>query len=280
MNRREALQTLIVSPLLATTLAGRNARAGSGARWVSIGGGVTETIFALDAGDRLVGTDTSSTWPEEAQALPQVGYQHTLTPEGILALRPDVLVHDGSAGPPTTLERVRKAGVDEQRLDGRRSLAGFEARATRLGEMLGRAEKARELIASVRGELEAAERRRRNLPRTPRVALVMTQGEGGAMVAGRDTKAHALLELAGAENIFADSHESYRPVSAESLLQQRPDGIIVTGRQAGQFRGRLARVPVFEADTLFLLGFGPRLGDAVSETVSFCARALGGEATT
>lgn len=279
MNRRKALHTLLASPLLATTLAARNAQADGEARWVSIGGGVTETIFALGAGDRLVGTDTSSTWPEGAQTLPQVGYQHTLTPEGILALRPDVLVHDGSAGPQRTLERVQKAGVDERRLDGRRSLAGLEARVTRLGEMLGRREKARALIASVRRELEAAERHRRNLPRTPRVALVMTHGEGGAMVAGRHTKAHALLELAGAENIFADSHESYRPVSAESLLLRRPDGIIVTGGQAGQFRGRLARVPVFEADTLFLLGFGPRLGEAVSETVSFCARALGGGET-
>jgi len=61
-------------------------------RIISIGGAVTETIFALGQETKIVGTDTSSVFPEAATRLPQVGYQRTLSAEGVLSLKPNLVL--------------------------------------------------------------------------------------------------------------------------------------------------------------------------------------------
>ncbi len=68
---------------------------------------MTEIIYALGLGDRVVGSDISSHWPEEVKQLPRIGYPRTLSAEGILALRPDLLVTTPEAGPPAALEHLR-----------------------------------------------------------------------------------------------------------------------------------------------------------------------------
>src|SRR5690606_21667121 len=72
---------------------------------VSIGGGVTETLYALGAQDRIVAVDTTSLYPQEAlETKPNVGYMRALSAEGVLALSPDLILMDGAAGPPEALE--------------------------------------------------------------------------------------------------------------------------------------------------------------------------------
>lgn len=58
-------------------------------RVISLGGDVTEIVYALNAGQQLVAKDSTSTWPAAAQKLPDVGYLRQLNAEGILSLRPD-----------------------------------------------------------------------------------------------------------------------------------------------------------------------------------------------
>ena len=67
-------------------------------RWVSAGGALSEWITALGGEARLVGVDTTSQHPASLKALPSVGYQRQLSAEGILSLRPDVLVKGGDYG--------------------------------------------------------------------------------------------------------------------------------------------------------------------------------------
>lgn len=80
-------------------------------RWVSAGGALSEWITALGGEARLVGVDTTSQHPASLKALPSVGYQRQLSAEGILSLRPDVLVGTEEMGPPPVLAQIRKAGV-------------------------------------------------------------------------------------------------------------------------------------------------------------------------
>ena len=82
-----------------------------GVRLVTVGGGITEVVYALGAQDLLVGTDSTSLYPPAAQATPKVGYMRQLSAEGLLALRPDALIAGTDAGPPVVLEQLRGAGV-------------------------------------------------------------------------------------------------------------------------------------------------------------------------
>jgi len=261
MIRRDALRGLLA--ILA--LPGNGALATpADQRLVTVGGGVTETVFALGAGGRLVGVDTTSTWPEAARQLPTVGYQHALPAEGLAALRPSAVLHDGSAGPERTLRRLQRLGVDEIALPGEPTLEAFRQRTLELGAMLGATDRARELVTEVETEVAMA---REPIPeRVPRVAFLMSHGEGATVVAGRATKADALLGLAGGTNVFTE-FRGYRPVARDSLLKKRPDVLLTTGSAAPGFAP--VDVPTLHGDTLFWLGFGPRLGQAVTEVAAF-----------
>src|SRR5690349_16837934 len=81
-------------------------------RIVSIGGALTETVFALGMGKDVVGVDTTSTFPAATGPLPKVGYARTLGAEAVLSLRPTRVLASEDAGPPETLQHLRTAGVD------------------------------------------------------------------------------------------------------------------------------------------------------------------------
>lgn len=276
MHRRELLRLMGVMALagLPTGLWAMQHRADDGLseghRLITVGGGLTETVFALGAGDRIVGTDSTSTYPVAAEALPRVGYQHTLTIESLLALRPHALIHDGSAGPEGTLTRAREAGVRILTVPGEPSLEGFRARVRTLGQWLDATETARRVIDDVDQDLARARDLQAGFPRPPAVVALMAHGQGNAVAAGRDTKADALIRLAGGRNVFTD-FAGYRPVSREGVMAKRPDALVITGAAAADFGGMLGRVPQYVGDTLFLLGFGPRLGEAVFTVTRFLA---------
>ena len=80
-------------------------------RIVSIGGSVTEFVYALEAQDHLVAVDATSRHPPEATAKPSVGYMRALSAEPILSLDPTLVLAVADAGPPSTLEQLRAAGV-------------------------------------------------------------------------------------------------------------------------------------------------------------------------
>lgn len=231
-------------------------------RLVTIGGGLTEIVFALGQGARVVGADTTSTYPPPAETIPRVGYQRALTPESILAVRPDALIHDGSAGPVSTLDRVGNAGVQILKVPGEPTIDGFRDRVWTLGEWLGAPNSAARLVADVDRDLYAASQLQSTWTQTPRLLVLMAHGQGNAIAAGRDTRADALIRLAGGTNVFTD-YSGYRPVSREGVLARQPDAMVITGAAAAEFGGLLARVPQYTGDTLLLLGFGPRLGQAV-----------------
>ena len=91
-------------------------------RVVSVGGALTETVYALGAGELLVGSDTTSYYPEAAANSPKVGYQRALSAEGILSLSPDLVIMTDEAGPPPVLAQLNSAGVNMLTLNAGRSL--------------------------------------------------------------------------------------------------------------------------------------------------------------
>jgi iron complex transport system substrate-binding protein len=249
------------------------------ARVVAVGGAVTEIVFALGAGDRLVATDSTSTYPESAKALPKVGYMRSLSAEGVLSMRPDQVLVTAEAGPPAALAQLRAAGVKVTTLDASHSIEGLRRNVRTVAAALGVSERGEALerrIADAWRETQAAVAA---APGKPRVLFVLAHGgRTQTMVSGTGTAADAMITLAGGVNPLAGV-QGYKPLTAEGALGAAPDVILVTREGLDAFGGGrellahpgLALTPAGKAgrvvsfDALFLLGFGPRLPQAVRE---------------
>lgn len=245
-------------------------------RIVSVGGAVTETVFALGAQGQLVGVDTTSLFPVDATKLPQVGYARTLSAEVVLALKPQLLLASGEAGPPLVLTQLKGAGLRVEVLDDQHRFDGVLARTQRIGALCGREREAAQLVA----RLQQAWAARPKPPggSAPRVLFVLAHAAGQLRVAGEGTSADAMLTLAGARNAFAGV-QGYKSLTAEAALQAAPDLVLCTdqGLEAQGGADALLKAPglaltpagrarrVVSMEALLLLGFGPRLPQAVAE---------------
>ena len=78
-------------------------------RVLSVGGSVTEIVYALGEGDRLVARDSTSSFPDSAVKLPDVGYMRALAPEGVLSVNPDLIIAEEGSGPQETIDVLREA---------------------------------------------------------------------------------------------------------------------------------------------------------------------------
>ena len=248
-------------------------------RLVSVGGALTETLYALGAQAALVGVDTTSLHPAAAQALPSVGYARSLSAEGVLSLRPTLVVATEDAGPPGVLRQLKAARVPLAVLHGDHRIEGVLARTQRLAELSGRVDQGRVLLAALQRDWQAAQQRVARLAvTTPRVLFVLSHSPGQARVAGRDTAADAMLRYAGAANALGESFSGYKPLTPEGAIAAAPDVILATEQglaAAGGIDGLLrlpglAQTPagrqrrMAAMDALWLLGFGPRLPQATA----------------
>lgn len=249
-------------------------------RIVPLGGPVTETVYALGAGDLVVGTDTSSVYPEAATKVPQVGYQRTLAAEGILSLKPDLVLATDEAGPANVLEQLRAAGVRVILVPGEHSVAGAQAKVKAIAAALGRDAGGEKLAATIAEQAEEASAILARSTLRPKVLFLYARGAATLNVSGQGTAADAMIALAGAQNAVT-GYNGYKPLTAESAVAAAPDYLLMLERglsSAGGADGVLAQpglalTPagqnkrIVALDDLLLLGFGPRTGQAIAELV-------------
>lgn len=263
--------------LLLCALAACTTVAAAPQRVVTLSAPVTETVYALGAGNRVVGTDISSVYPEAARKLPQVGYYRTVSPEGVLSLRPDLVVGTEEAGPPEALRQLRDAGVRVVLVPASPSPQGARDKLAAIAAALGTPDGTASLLDRFDRDLDSARAWvRANGKSRPRVLFLLARGQGMLSVAGRATAADAMIALAGGTNAV-DGYEGYKPMTPEALAVARPDVILTTTtgvesiggvghilRQPGISltpAGRAQRILVIE-DNL-LLSFGPRLAQGI-----------------
>jgi len=242
-------------------------------RVVTVDGAVTEIIYALGAQSVLVGVDTTSTYPAEAQSLPSVGYRRTLTAEGVLSLRPQRLIATAEAGPPRTLVYLRQAGVDVQILPAMSRPEDLIQRVHQVAQLVQAEAPATQLEHKLKHDLAQVEARLQDLaPR--RVLFLLAAGARGVMVAGKGTQAQQLLDWLGLENVAA-STPGYKPLNREAALMLKPEAIIIAETEPGVFKdvdwpgltdtSASSQGRVLKADSMYLLGYGPRLPQAMND---------------
>ncbi|MFN4101558.1 MAG: hemin ABC transporter substrate-binding protein, partial [Pararhodobacter sp.] len=166
-------------------------------RIVVAGSALAEIVVALGAGDRLVGRDTTVSFPESLRDLPDVGYLRALSAEGLLSLGPDMILADADAGPPETLALIEATEVPVVRVSESYSEAGVLARIDAVAAAL-------QLDGlPLRTEVEAAFRdlaEARETAAPVRAIFGLSASGGRIMAAGQGTGAEGIFRLAGVEN--------------------------------------------------------------------------------
>ncbi len=244
-------------------------------RVVSVGGSLTEVVYALGAEGSLVGVDSTSVYPTAARTLPDVGYMRTLSAEGLLALAPTLILATEDAGPPAVLRQLELAKVPLHILRSEHKFEGLLARIERVGELLGRAPQAKALVERLRADWAAGQQRVQQLGQAgkpPRVLFVLAHSMAQLRISGEGTAADAMLGYAGVRNALAGV-SGYKQLTPEAAIAAAPDVILTTneGLQAAGGIAPLLQAPglaltpagrakrVVSFDALELLGFGPRL---------------------
>ena len=245
-------------------------------RWVSAGGALSEWVSALGAESKLVGVDTTSQHPESLKSLPSIGYQRQLSAEGILSLKPDVLIGTDEMGPPPVLAQIRGAGVPVEMFSAKADLASLEATLKHLGRLLGNEAQAGQLFNDYQQQLVRHQQQVKAAQadhKKPGVLLLLGHAGGKPLIAGKETAADWLLTQAGGHNLA--THTGYKPFSVEALAGLNPEVLVFADRS---LTGEAARTALFKENpvlasiraakngrvyeldpTLLVGGLGPRL---------------------
>jgi iron complex transport system substrate-binding protein len=261
-----------------TDEAGRNIKVpATVTRFISLAPSITEIVFAIGAGDGLVGRTTFCNYPPEAAKVEAVG--DTLKPsiERIIALRPQVVfVSTASQLEAFTSEldahHIAVYVTDSHDLDG--VFRSIE----RISDLLGRRAQADELLKQLRGRVAAVEDKVK--PRRP-VRVFYQVSDEPLYTIGHDAFLTDLIKRAGGISVTADVPGAWPKYSAESALAAQPDAIILpTGGSMGEANSNVAaplkRSPavansrVYKVNEDHLSRPGPRSVDGLEEL----ARAL------
>lgn len=250
-------------------------------RVLAIGGAVTEIVYALGEQDRLVGRDSTSTYPPEATALPDVGYIRALSPEGVLSVKPDLILARENNGPREAVEVLKSTGVRWIDVPDDFTLEGIDENITIIARELGVVDKGEALKAKVAADIAQAREHLAAVDHKLRVMFVLALTDDKINTSGTNTAASHIIELAGAENVISE-FEGYKQISNEAVIDAAPDVILMmNGRGATadhaamnaliEAHPALATTPavkngrIVRMDGLLMLGFGPRTGEAITQ---------------
>ncbi len=241
---------------------------------------LTELIFALGQGDKIVGVDVSSTYPEEAKKITTVGYHRMLNAEGIISLKPTAFMYNGGAdnsvGPDNLLPQLQKVGVTVVEFKSAENIEDTKSLIKDLGKYFNVPSKADSICRRIDSTMKLAEEKRKQYTDTPKVMIVHFGRAGNKYFPfGTWGSPGYMLQAAGGVNVL-DTTKKFRELSAEILAQTQPDVIIATDfgydrLGADNFKAlpgialtpaaKNNRIYRFEEHDLFYLG--PRTGENI-----------------
>ncbi|QUG75505.1 ABC transporter substrate-binding protein [Erwinia sp. E602] len=234
-------------------------------RVISIGGDVTQIIYALDAQQQLIARDSTSLHPAVVKKLPDVGYMRQLNAEGILALKPTLVLASELAKPALALQQVAQNGVRVIDITGKPAISAINEKVAAVAAALHREEAGKALQEKISKELAS-------VPKTAlpvKVLFILAHQGMGTMAAGQGTSADAAIQAAGLQNAMS-AVQRYQPLSQEGVVASAPQLIVITEDGLKTLGGtdNLWKLPgmtltpagktkqVLVLDDMALLGFG------------------------
>jgi iron complex transport system substrate-binding protein len=245
-------------------------------RIVSLGPSNTEILFALGARDQIAGCDLTSDYPAEAKPLAVIADYPTLNVESIVALQPD-LVLAAEIISPEQVQSMRSLGLKVFYLANPTSLPDdLFTNIRAIGTLTGKSPEAKTMIAGLQSRFEAVELKSAAAASAPLVYFELDATDPAKpYVAGPGSFVDTLIHLAGGRNLGAGLSSSWATISAEEILREDPDIILLGDTAYGVTVESVAKRPgwknlkavkngsVFGIDSNLVLRPGPRLADGL-----------------
>jgi len=265
-------------PFSVTDAAGHQVVINDASRIVSIGGAVTEILYAIGRERQIVGVDATSLYPTRAlREKPDIGYMRQLSPEGVLSLKPSVILAIEGAGPKEAIGVINTAGIPMVTVPDRFDSAGVLRKIRVVAGAVGAMEQGECLAASVGSELAALGSLRAQIKKPVKALFVLSMTGDRLMVAGQETAADGIIRMAGAENAMT-GYSGYKAVNDEAVIAAAPDFILAMQRgqhdlsadevfshSAFKTTPAAAKRALVTLDGLYMLGFGPRTAQAARD---------------
>ncbi|MGH7934782.1 MAG: ABC transporter substrate-binding protein [Candidatus Binataceae bacterium] len=191
-------------------------------RIVSLAPSVTETLFALGAGKEVIGVSRYTDYPPQAAKLPEVGTFLTPNLEAIVALRPTLIIGPAESSDRREVRALGAMGYGILMVNDN-SIAGIEQSILHVGDRIGRADAARQLVKRIRMHIAAVQER---LKDEPRKRVLMVVGHQPMVAVGRGTFLDELLKLAHGDNIADAAVQPWPRLSVEYIIATRPQVIL------------------------------------------------------
>lgn len=246
---------------------------------------LTEMVFALGKGHDLVAVDLSSTYPDSAKLLKTVGYHRALSPESIIAMEPDLVIHSNDIGPENVLPQITKAGLNIKAFGGANTIDSAKLLLADLGKFFGEERRADSVIEKLDSDLVGAAREleARKIKDTPTVMIIHFGRANNVyfVMSGRNGVGDKMIKLAGGRTAHYDA-KGARQISAEAIAEANPDIIIATDfgyDQMGSMEKFATGVPgvsltnaaknkrIYRFEEHDLVYFGPRSGENIIKLI-------------
>lgn len=248
-------------------------------RIITAGSAMTETVCALGDCEKIVASDKTSLYPQQIQSLPSIGYRTSINAEGIISLKPTLVIAERGYVSDVVLDQIRATGIRTVIIDKVYDFEGTKNLIMAIGDALSRQNEAKLLVKKIELELAEAAALAKKSRSVPRVLCVYNRGTSSVDVAGAKTFA-SILPLAGAVSAISGV-EGYKPLNAEALIASNPeyllmfesgvsslggvDGVLKIPGVAQTIAGKEKQIIAY--DGIALSNFGPRLGETVRDLV-------------
>ncbi|MGA5371714.1 heme/hemin ABC transporter substrate-binding protein [Streptomyces griseoincarnatus] len=270
-------------PVTVRSADGREVTVEQAERIVPLSGSLSEIVFTLGLGDRVVARDVTATF-EQAAALPVVTRGHDVSAEGVLSLRPDLVVAESTTGPDEAMDQIRAAGVPVLVVEGATGLDDVGPRIEAVAQALGVPSAGEELTRRTEERVAAVAKSVPAGKDKPRVAFLYLRGSASVyLIGGKGSGATSLIEAAGAVDAGAESglEKDFTALTSEALVEAAPDALLVMSKGLESVGGvdglveipGIAQTPagmdrrIVSVEDGVLLNYGPRTDQVLSSVM-------------
>lgn len=257
--------------------AGRMIEIADASRIVTIGGAVTEIVYALGFGDKVIAIDITSTYPADIKKLPTIGYMRALAPEGVLSLGPSLVLAIEGSGPVEAIDVLSRASIPFVLIpEGTDEIAVLK-KIRAVAQALGVPEKGEQLARTVAEDIAAAKAMiAKSITKERNAMFVLSIGNGTPTVAGADTSVDGIFKLSHVANAMAAVH-GFKPATPEATLAMQPQTIVMLlERSHALDESAVFALPAFAGTPAakdkrlilipsYYLSFGPRTAHAIRD---------------
>ncbi|PUZ23876.1 iron complex transport system substrate-binding protein [Chitinophaga costaii] len=191
-------------------------------RIVSLNGSISEVLGALGLESQVVGTDITSNYPAAMVSKPKVGHNRNISPEGVLALHPTLVIGLEKQLDPLLVQQLKNAKANVVALPQALSANGIRQMLQQVAAATGTSAKVPVIQQQFDQQLKALHL----APLHQKVLFIYARGAGTLLAGGAGTPVEQMIVLAGGENAMKDFKE-YKPLTAESLVAANPDVLLL-----------------------------------------------------